>query len=297
MVNPMSPGDDVSKAAHANRHTGAVGSPTHPNRTLRPPPPTVQTSPPFEDIDRLRFAEAVESAFRVSNRQQFFIWTQASVQALIPHEILICGVEDGSREGLALHKFSSSRYFGQDQFDQVADAVMFLVPKLVSLSEGTNGSVVFCPAEQGAPTDGDLHALVQSSELKNLAAQLVVGVRGTVEAFYGFSRLSCKLDSRLRFAMQLLTPHLHLTLLRVLANERLALAVSAQRGSRMVTPRQEEILNLMKTGKTNAEIAELLTCSPWTVKNHIQAILRKLDTTSRAHAVSRAISLGILRAE
>jgi DNA-binding CsgD family transcriptional regulator len=72
---------------------------------------------------------------------------------------------------------------------------------------------------------------------------------------------------------------------------------SVQRSGRVVTQRQEEILNLIKTGKTNAEIALALDCSPWTVKNHIQAILRKLDSNSRAHAVSRAISLGVLRAD
>jgi len=31
------------------------------------------------------------------------------------------------------------------------------------------------------------------------------------------------------------------------------------------------------------------------VKNHIQNILRRLSTSSRAHAISRAMSLGILR--
>jgi DNA-binding CsgD family transcriptional regulator len=61
-----------------------------------------------------------------------------------------------------------------------------------------------------------------------------------------------------------------------------------------VTPRQEEILNLIKSGKTNSEIAELLDCSPWTIKNHIQAILRKLDSNTRTHAIARAMSLGIL---
>ena len=73
-----------------------------------------------------------------------------------------------------------------------------------------------------------------------------------------------------------------------------AVAASGQRGPLVVTPRQLQILNLIKAGKTNQEIAELLSCSPWTIKNHIQAILRKLGSNTRTHAITRAMSLGIL---
>jgi transcriptional regulator EpsA len=217
----------------------------------------------------------------------------------VPHEVLICGIEDGSRHGLAVHRFSSSRDFGQAQFDAVAHATTGLLPRLVTVAEGTRGRVIFCPPQypSAAEAESELRELVVSSELQNLAAHLVLGTRGTVEGFYGFARLSCQLDARLGYAIALLLPHLHLTFLRVLAHEREMQSGSVQRSGRVVTQRQEEILNLIKTGKTNAEIALALDCSPWTVKNHIQAILRKLDSNSRAHAVSRAISLGVLRAD
>jgi transcriptional regulator EpsA len=248
----------------------------------------------LDDIDRVRFADAVEASFRVSSRHQFFIWSQSAVQALIPHEILICGIEDGSRQGMAMHRFSGSRYFRQEQFDAVSDPLHGMIPRLLSVATTTRSSVIFCPLADGGFDDDRLLALVANNELKNMAAQLVMGTRGKFEAFYVFSRVSAELDARLSFLIELMVPHLHNAFLRVLSNERESAGSNPQRAGRIVTPRQEEILRLIKNGKTNSEIAEVLNCSPWTIKNHIQAILRKLDSNTRTHAISRAMSLGIL---
>ena len=250
--------------------------------------------PRLDEADRSRYADAVEASFGVSSRHQFFIWSQSSVQALIPHEILICGIEDGSRQGMAMHRFSASRYFRQEHFDIVADPLTGLMPRMLAVVEGRRSSVVFCPHDSTRAADTELHALVAANELRNLAAQLVMGTRGKYEAFYVFSRVSGSLDVRLGYVIELLVPHLHNAFLRVLATEREAAGTNTQRAGRLVTPRQEEILNLIKSGKTNSEIAEILSCSPWTIKNHIQAILRKLDSNTRTHAIARAMSLGIL---
>ena len=256
----------------------------------------MSSRPWLDEADRGRFSDAVEASFGIASRQQFFVWSQSSLQALIPHEILICGIEDGSRQGLAIHKFSSSRYFRQEQFDAVADPLTGLIPKLLAAAESQSSSVIISPdpTPRNRAAHDALLVLVTENEMKNLAAQLVIGTRGKIEAFYVFSRLSAQLDARLGYVTELLIPHVHIAFLRVLASEREATGINTQRAGRLVTPRQEEILNLIKNGKTNSEIAQLLSCSPWTIKNHIQAILRKLDSNTRTHAISRAMTLGIL---
>ena len=256
-------------------------------------------SQPFrlDDSDRSRYADAVEASFLVSSRQQFFVWSQSSVQALIPHEILICGIEDGTRQGMALHRFSASRYFRQEHFEVVSDPHTGLMQRLLAAVAGQRAGVVFCPLPQvgsSKPADEALRVMVADNELKNLAARLVMGPRGRLEAFYVFSRVNGPLDERLAYLIEWVVPHLHNAYLRVLATEREASGAATQRAGRLVTPRQEEILNLIKCGKSNIEIAEALSCSPWTIKNHIQAILRKLDSNTRTHAIARAMSLGIL---
>jgi DNA-binding NarL/FixJ family response regulator len=62
-----------------------------------------------------------------------------------------------------------------------------------------------------------------------------------------------------------------------------------------LTERETEVLRLMAEGCTNREIAEVLHLAPGTVKNHVSAVLLKLDTTDRTKAVLRALHHGLLR--
>jgi DNA-binding CsgD family transcriptional regulator len=58
-----------------------------------------------------------------------------------------------------------------------------------------------------------------------------------------------------------------------------------------LTPRQQQILDLMQAGKVNKEIAYKLGIGVGTVKQHIVALFKKLQVSNRAMAVSKGISL------
>ena len=58
-----------------------------------------------------------------------------------------------------------------------------------------------------------------------------------------------------------------------------------------LTDRQLEILRLVATGLSNAEIARRLVVSPRTVDHHVAAILQKLGVHTRRDAAARAAEL------
>jgi DNA-binding NarL/FixJ family response regulator len=60
-----------------------------------------------------------------------------------------------------------------------------------------------------------------------------------------------------------------------------------------LTAREREVLGLMATGATNAEIAAELFLSPHTVKEHTSALYRKLGVRNRAEAVQRGQRMGL----
>jgi DNA-binding NarL/FixJ family response regulator len=94
-------------------------------------------------------------------------------------------------------------------------------------------------------------------------------------------------------------PELAARLLRRLASEG-----EAQRGAysshgtagetEPLTPRESEVLELMKLGRTNREIAADLVISLGTAKNHVEHIMAKLGVSDRTQAVVKALELGIL---
>jgi DNA-binding NarL/FixJ family response regulator len=64
-----------------------------------------------------------------------------------------------------------------------------------------------------------------------------------------------------------------------------------------LTPREREVLRLIGTGATNAEIARTLVVSELTVKSHIGRIFTKLGLRDRAQAIVYAFDTGLVRPE
>jgi two-component system response regulator DegU len=64
-----------------------------------------------------------------------------------------------------------------------------------------------------------------------------------------------------------------------------------------LTRRETQILSYVAEGNSNKEIAHILQISEQTIKNHVSAILRKLNANDRAHAVVLAIRHGWLSLE
>jgi two-component system, NarL family, nitrate/nitrite response regulator NarL len=62
----------------------------------------------------------------------------------------------------------------------------------------------------------------------------------------------------------------------------------------VLTPREQEVLQLLAEGLPNKTIADRLHISEHTVKFHVNAILSKLGAQSRTEAVVRATRLGVL---
>ena len=63
--------------------------------------------------------------------------------------------------------------------------------------------------------------------------------------------------------------------------------------ARRVTRREAEVLQWLAAGKTDREIAALLSCSHRTVQKHLQRIYEKLGVETRTAAVMRALGRAV----
>jgi DNA-binding NarL/FixJ family response regulator len=62
-----------------------------------------------------------------------------------------------------------------------------------------------------------------------------------------------------------------------------------------LTPREREVLQLLRKGMSNPDIGSLLGITPRTAKAHVAALLVKLQAQDRAEAVARGFERGLLR--
>jgi DNA-binding CsgD family transcriptional regulator len=83
--------------------------------------------------------------------------------------------------------------------------------------------------------------------------------------------------------------HIHLALLRTTPKTSQAVAPCV----RELTLREMMILNWIKNGKTNWEIAKIIGVTERTIRFHLESIFSKLDVTSRSHAIATAIEHGL----
>lgn len=83
--------------------------------------------------------------------------------------------------------------------------------------------------------------------------------------------------------------YVHMALLRTAP----AKAQSMDRCVKQLTLRELTILNWVKNGKTNWEIAQIMGVTERTIRFHVESIFSKLDVTSRSQAVATAIEHGL----
>jgi DNA-binding CsgD family transcriptional regulator len=83
--------------------------------------------------------------------------------------------------------------------------------------------------------------------------------------------------------------YVHLALLRTAPVK----PQSMDRCVKQLTLRELTILNWVKNGKTNWEIAQIMGVTERTIRFHVESIFSKLDVTSRSQAVATAIEHGL----
>jgi DNA-binding CsgD family transcriptional regulator len=84
-----------------------------------------------------------------------------------------------------------------------------------------------------------------------------------------------------RALLTLLRPHLHQAYLD---------AERRRHPAPELTPRQWQLMDLLATGHTNAQIGRRLGISEGTVRKHLENIYRRLQVSSRSAAITRAFS-------
>lgn len=82
--------------------------------------------------------------------------------------------------------------------------------------------------------------------------------------------------------------------LSVLGSERATTDRVLRRAPFPLTPRERQVLDEIKEGKSNRMVARLLGISERTVKVHLHSIFIKLDAASRTEAVIEGIRSGCI---
>jgi DNA-binding CsgD family transcriptional regulator len=207
---------------------------------------------------------AIEGAQGIATQRELFLWSQGALQTLLPHDVLLCVALDErgrARQVACLH----SAVLTPAARELLCHPAQGPAPAWLRLWQAGGGQPLALQA--GAMGHGLIHG----------SGALAMG--GNAFVLLGLPGAAGPREGAL---LQLLLPYLHL------AAQRIATAALAPSPLPAVSPRQAEILQWLREGKSNEEIGRLLGISALTVKNHLQRLYRQLGVNNRAHAVARS---------
>jgi transcriptional regulator EpsA len=232
----------------------------------------------------------IESAVQVRDLRQFFLWTQGQLQALLPHQLMVCMQFDADG---ALHRLDAlhGTVLAEDASVRLCDPHAGLALRLARHCSAHGGlpciaGAAHSPESAIAPFQQELAACGYANLLIDGTGPVAGGA--TVFALFGLPRAP---DERQAYFLALLLPHLHLAFARLAPAGAAASAPAPGAASRALSAREAQIMQALRAGMRNADIGALLGLSPLTVKNHLQRIYKLLGVRNRGEAVARCTIL------
>ena len=248
-----------------------------------------------------KYHRVVSHAVNVRSHFDVLIWLQGDMQSYLPHDIMVASW--GNFDTGAVHYDVISTLEGVRSLDSNAARLTPLMQQLFArwmnndrkpfgLNVGESGFLL---------NDTSLQCALGSA-LQHMRSAMVHGIidaRSNLKCLYvTFSTREAFSDTE-RGVMAMVLPYID-TALRQVAHlphqVNATINVSSALGSRFLkehdlSEREVEILDWIAMGKTNPEIGSILDISAFTVKNHVQRVLKKLNVSNRAQAVSKLNSL------
>ena len=240
-----------------------------------------------------RFLRIVAECGRIRSHYDVYRWLAGEVQYFLPHEILISAWGDFETGDVQLDLTSGLPGVRTGQLAHCR--VESLVRQTYARWLDAGRQPVLIKAQDTEALQPACHCPIHTA-LRGMRSVLVHGMHDQRSGRDSmFIALTCgsftKGRSLVRFLASLepLVAQIDSAFRKIpafrLADARLAL----DDGSNVLdlSTREREVLEAVCRGRTNLEIAAALHISPFTVKNHVQRIFRKVGATNRTQAAAR----------
>jgi len=256
-------------------------------------PATVSFLPDSSRLDDLtRFQRILAHSVKLHSHLEILIWLQGDIQRYLPHDILIAAWGN-FRTGQIQHDIISVVSGVRSNMANGNFVTPLLLRLFAQWLESGKEALVHDAStlDRLLPTNAKDHVLVDA--LRGMRCALTHGIkdtRGSHDCLYVMLTGYENFDLVARNTLTQVLPYIDHALRQVehLPHQSLNPGSDTPQSAlhHRLTPQQREILHWIATGKTNGEIGSILGLSIYTVKNHVQRILKKMNVSNRAQAVA-----------
>ena len=228
----------------------------------------------------------------VENKDQFSELVEGPLKAVLGFEIMVAGIGGISSRGNCIHKLINFDY-PYEYFRDIQDPDSGIVDSpLMKEWRNTQEPVVFQSGRDDDKYPANWVETFKKYDLRNKIGHGIMDVSGISSSFFIFSRFADEVGQKHADLVKIIIPMMHIALLRILTG--IEPWPEMENNKKIISDRQTEILQWMKEGKSNWEIANILGLTESNVKYHIDQILDKLKASNRINAVIKAQYLGLI---
>jgi transcriptional regulator EpsA len=241
----------------------------------------------FSKKDRKNLIDAIEASLGpLVSIEDFRNFVRHRIRPLIPHGMMVAGIGRLTFETLHIRHI-----VGVDCPEEFLNQIQREVP----LSErpvtahwlSNRKPILLDPIVHASMLSEAGKLEIQRFRLGKLAIHGHLDISGRMASYFSFARVRPPLTQRYARLLEVLGPHIHTALMKVIPSSSTSTVSKFSR-------KEIEVLQGVVDGKTNREIARILNKSELTIRNQLHSLFNKLGAGNRAEAVSRADELGLL---
>jgi transcriptional regulator EpsA len=245
----------------------------------------------FSNEEGARFLRIVSEARSINRHHQLLLWLNGEMQSFLPHQIMISAWGDLARWDLSLDVVSS---LPGARTSELANSCIngflrsahsqWLAGRCLPLMTKAHDAVAALGTRAGPIHDAlrQMRTMLVHcvpDERSGQDSLYIALSSGPLTKGYGSAEFSHLIES---LFLQIDTAF------RRVASLPVAPSGATTHGDWLeLSLREQEILDLICHGETNLDIAGALEISPFTVKNHVQRIFRKIGVTNRTQAATK----------
>jgi len=232
---------------------------------------------------RLTVIDAVAlNADSVRTIDEYKEWTRRKIRPVFPHKILISGYGHLHAGGVAIDYLVTIN-FPQSYLQRLRNRAGAIDTPVLRRCLATQEPQLFEPDRPWPDAPAAWLENFRESGLKNLASHAVIDTERCVGTYHSFHRIPGRLGGAHVQALKRIVPVMHEVLCKVIDLVRLDSDFARRLAA--LSAREMEIVQGVKSGKSNTEIAGLSGLSENTVKHHLTRIFGKLAVETRVQLV------------
>ncbi len=248
------------------------------------------------DDERDRFIGLFHESLKAKTHYELFLWLQGRLQKYLPHDTLIVAWGEFANGQIYYDVISALPEVRTGKINN--DNLNLFLKRLFKYWESNGCTPLHISMNKHTNLNEKIGYDLAAQNFGNMKSLLVHAIKDFRERHDCLYVMLSKKKSHplhARTMFEALMPYID-TSLRKLPHLPKQEPKAAQTSNSLdhhkdiilgITPREAEIMMLVRIGKTNIEIGSILDISSFTVKNHLQRIYKKLNVCCRAQAAAR----------